>query len=330
MSLSARERSLIDAANCGDAERVEAILKEGVNPSVKDERGSTLLHNMCKEGNIAISRLFLEYRADQDTKDESNSTPLHYAAQGGHSKIVQLLLHFWADPLAKDNRGWIPLHYAVTEDIALLLGGGEYAEITTEEAEVGRAPQEPVFPIKINGNDLNQSIKPAEDASETNYILIQTRGAISDPEKDILKRMNVEFYDCICENTYLCRYEPDDLEILRRKRFIVYVDVYRQEFKIDAALKMEAINVGQIIEVVLLFHDSSKLDVENKRAHIVKKINIDHQEDGIRFFKQKAHLTIPRTCLSALASIDEVRKIEKLGKVVLRNDQAHSIMEAGI
>lgn len=144
--------------------------------------------------------------------------------------------------------------------------------------------------------------------------------------------MNLEFYDCICENTYLCRYEPDDLEIIRQKGFIAYVDVYRQEFKICANLKMEmkTINSDKIIQIVLIFHDASRLDVENMRAEIVKKTKVDHKEDTIQFFRHKAHLTVPRASLDALATVDEVRKIEKLGKVVLRNDQARLIMDVGI
>ncbi|KAL6824637.1 ankyrin repeat-containing domain protein [Trichoderma sp. SZMC 28015] len=306
------EKSLIEAANRDDAAGAEAILKQIVNLSVKYELGSTLLHNIFK--------------------DASNSTPLHYAAQEGHSEIVELLLRFWADPLAKDNSGSIPLDYAAKDDIKLLLENGVYAEITTEGAGVGQATQEPIFPIRINGNNISQSIGPARNASETNYILIQTRKDISDAEKDILEGMNLEFYDCICENTFLCRYEPDDLEIIRQKGFIAYVDVYRQELKICANLKMEmkTINSDEIIQIVLIFHDASRLDVENMRAEIVKKAKIDHKEDTIQFFRHKAHLTVPRVCLDALATIDEVRKIEKLGKVVLRNDQARLIMDVGI
>ncbi|QYT03661.1 ANK_REP_REGION domain-containing protein [Trichoderma simmonsii] len=267
------EKSLIEEANGGDATGTKAILKHIVNPIVKDELGLTPLHNMCKRGNIAIAKLLLDYGADQDAKDGSNLTPLHYAAQEGHSEIVELLLRFRADPQTKDNSGSIPLDYAAKDDIKQLLENGGYAEITTEEAGVGQATQKPIFPIRINGNNISQSIGPAKDASEANYILIQTRKDISDAEKDILQGMNLEFYDCICENTYLCRYEPDDLEIIRQKGFIAYVDVYRQEFKICANLKMEmkTINSDEIIEAVLIFHDASRLDVENMRAEIVKK-----------------------------------------------------------
>ncbi|KAL5083205.1 hypothetical protein Trisim1_001869 [Trichoderma cf. simile WF8] len=282
------EKSLIEEANRDDAKGAEVVWNQMVNPSVKDELGSTPLHNMCKKGNIAIAKLLLD--------------------------------------------GLIPLNYAAKDDIKQLLVNGGYAEITTEEAGVGQATQKPILPIRINGNNISQSIGPARDASETNYILIQTRKDISDAEKDILRGMNLEFYDCICENTYLCRYEPDDLEIIRQKGFIAYVDVYRQEFKICANLKMEmkTINSDKIIQIVLIFHDASRLDVENMRAEIVKKTKVDHKEDTIQFFRHKAHLTVPRASLDALATVDEVRKIEKLGKVVLRNDQARLIMDVGI
>lgn len=132
------EKSLIEEANRDDAKGAEAVWNQMVNPSVKDELGSTPLHNMCKKGNIAIAKLLLEYGADQDAKDGSNLTPLHYAAQEGHSEIVELLLRFWADPLVKDNSGLIPLDYAAKDDIKQLLVNGGYAEITTEEAGVGQ------------------------------------------------------------------------------------------------------------------------------------------------------------------------------------------------
>lgn len=192
-----------------------------------------------------------------------------------------------------------------------------------------------MFPIRINGNDLNPSIEPALNASATNYILVQTQRSLSPAQREILVNMSLEFYDCICENTYLCGYQHHDLEVIRGEAFVVYVDVYRQEFKIDPHLKMETASLDNPINVVILFHDATKLVVENMRAEIMQKIKgdykaDDYKADDIQFFKRKAHLTVPSTCLDTLATIDEIRKIEKVGKIGLRNIQARLIMEVGI
>ncbi|KAL7936595.1 peptidase S8 and S53 [Trichoderma chlorosporum] len=331
MSLSAQEQRLLEATNLGDVEEVEDVLEGGVNPNVKGELDSTPLHIAAEKGNIILSKLLLEYGADQDARNESNSTPLHCAASHGHSEIVQLLLIFWADPQTKDNTGSIPLHYAANDTIVqLLLSNGEFSEATTESRN-DQAVQKPIFPIKINGNDLDESIEPALNASKTNYIIVQTRRSLSPTQRRTLIDANLELYDCICEKTYLCGYLSADLERIRRIEFVAYVDIYRQEFKIDPHLKKEVANLNddKKLLIVILFHDATKLVVENARAEIVGKIEVGYDGNSVQFFKRKAHLTVPITCLDSLATIDEVRKIEKVHNIGLRNVEARGLMNVG-
>jgi outer membrane protein assembly factor BamB len=77
-ALSAQEQELLDAAYLGDAQRVGALVKQGVNVNVKDTYG---------------------YNA------------LFYASIVDSKKVVNLLLKAGCDARARDANRWLPYHY---------------------------------------------------------------------------------------------------------------------------------------------------------------------------------------------------------------------------
>jgi serine protease AprX len=107
---------------------------------------------------------------------------------------------------------------------------------------------------------------------------------------------------------------------------VVYVDVYRLEFKIPPSLKKAEPSLRYKVDIV--FHEGVDSDSTNLQALIAQK---SHLTAGhIEFFLHKARLTIQGHDLNDVASLDEVRNIEKVGKVVSRNNQARRILGADV
>lgn len=79
-------------------------------------------------------------------------------------------------------------------------------------------------PILVNGNEVVPGDIPShipQDAAGTNFILLQSKGeAFSALEKVELAKLGVEFLEYVGERTYLCRYEPKDLVVLKQKIYV--------------------------------------------------------------------------------------------------------------
>jgi len=63
-------------------------------------------------GNIDVSELFLDNKADVNSEDELGMTVLMAAVQLGRSEMANLLLNYNADVNAKDKGGSTALMYA--------------------------------------------------------------------------------------------------------------------------------------------------------------------------------------------------------------------------
>lgn len=103
---------------------------------------------------------------------------------------------------------------------------------------------------------------------------------------------------------------------------IVYVDVYRTQFKISPDLRQ--FSLEQKIKVDVIFHcgvDSSSEDVQ---ALVMGKSGIDREH--IQFWPHKAQLTIRVACLESLTAIDQVRQIEGVRKIELKNNKARLLL----
>src|SRR3954465_7304712 len=103
--------------------------------------------------------------------------------------------------------------------------------------------------ITINGVSVDPvaqsaGLRAAElesaDASQSNYILIQTDGPLLDDQKAQLTDLGVEIHEYVPENTYVCGYRASDLSAIRALPFVVWADVYLRAFKIPPALRPAA------------------------------------------------------------------------------------------
>ena len=194
-----------------------------------------------------------------------------------------------------------------------LLQGGETSEV-------------PLSCITINGITLDQSTKPATDAFNTNYILVQSKARLSPSQRRELADIGLVLHDYVSKNTYLYGYQGVDLDRIRQMEPVAYVDVYRLEFKIPPSLGKAVPDSPHKVDVV--FHEDVDTGSTKLRDLIALKSRLS--AGHIEFFPHKARLTIQAGYLNDVASIDEVRRIGEVGKVVPRNNQARLILGADI
>ncbi len=96
-----------------DAPLKEALAK-GMSPNCMDGEGkSCLLADAAEQGDVQTVELLLKAGARTDVRRRDGKTPLHLAAGVGAVQVVQALLDAGADPWAEGGNGATPLHEAV-------------------------------------------------------------------------------------------------------------------------------------------------------------------------------------------------------------------------
>jgi ankyrin repeat protein len=119
-------RTLLRGASIsGHLEIVQWLLSRGANLTLRDVTfGWTALHAAAYYGYVEISRLLLEYKADNNAQGLHGQTPLHDVSEAGHVDTARLLLEHGADMNARDKSRNTPLLVALKHgclEIARLL-----------------------------------------------------------------------------------------------------------------------------------------------------------------------------------------------------------------
>lgn len=204
--------------------------------------------------------------------------------------------------------------YLVPDCTVVITGANQ----TLQDSEI------PVFPITINGNRFDESMKRANDASTTNNILVQSRGSLSQSQRQELETEGLKHFDYVSKNTYLCYYQLKDLDKIRGMDLIVYADIYHTVFKTVPNLK-DPIS-DQDYRVDIIFHTgvkSGSVELKDRILHTAKPRN-----SHIDVFPHKVRLAIPGQYIRDTAELDEVRCIEKVAKLVSCSNKARVIMGA--
>jgi ankyrin repeat protein len=115
-------------AQNGHSKAIEAILthieeKKGLNvirniiytPTKSQYRPYTPFQTAINNGNLDVTKVFLEKGADAKAADKDKDTPLHWAAINGHLDVVKYLVEKGADVEAVNGDGRTPLHWAAEE-----------------------------------------------------------------------------------------------------------------------------------------------------------------------------------------------------------------------
>ena len=109
----------------GHVEIAQWLLSRGANSSAQDDfLGWTPLHSAAFYGQVEVSRLLLQYKADIHARDNEGRTPLNEAARYNRVDAARFLLEHGADVNAQNNSRGTPLHVALDYgylDVARLL-----------------------------------------------------------------------------------------------------------------------------------------------------------------------------------------------------------------
>jgi serine protease AprX len=184
----------------------------------------------------------------------------------------------------------------------------------------------------------------AEDASQSDYVLIQARGPLTREQKEALAQLSVKILEYVPENTYLCYYPQSNLEAIRQLPFVEWANVYMRGFKVSPALRAEepshgvgaAVLMGapvrdrsfdhpRLVDVVL--HKNE--DPKTVQRQIAEAAHVDPDSLQVDEASDKVRLTVYPKYLDAVAQIDAVRHIEPVAERKLHNNMARQILRAG-
>lgn len=139
---------LLFAANYGQRDLAEALLRYGANPNVH-LRGETPIGRAVLMHDEAMLDVLLRAGADPNTVLLNGITPLHRAAMRGYATIADQLLNSGASRSAEDAFGRTPADWAVLD------GWGEVAALLGATVSVGPGAEGQ----SLRGNVLETGIK---------------------------------------------------------------------------------------------------------------------------------------------------------------------------
>jgi ankyrin repeat protein len=112
VTLAAQSRTLLDAAKAGDSDAARAQLAKKADPNVADADGSTALHWVVENDDLALTQALLAAGARARVANRHGIAPLHLAATNGNATIVQRLIAAGADVNGATPGGETPLMMA--------------------------------------------------------------------------------------------------------------------------------------------------------------------------------------------------------------------------
>ena len=132
------DRSLVEASEKGDLNKVQQLLDSGADLNVEDYANHTALYHAAEKGHFNIAKLLLEKGAK--VNHESGDSALLWACHYGHVDIVKLLIENGANVNAKRSMDdSTPLSFAVhrnhKEIVELLLEKGADTNVANQHGE---------------------------------------------------------------------------------------------------------------------------------------------------------------------------------------------------
>lgn len=105
---------LLDAADEGDQNRVDFLLKEDPNPNLQDSAKQSALHIAVRKNHTQVVRLLLSNGADVSLQNDDGMTALHFAVTSNPKTgaIIEILLDKEADIDARNTDGYSVLDLA--------------------------------------------------------------------------------------------------------------------------------------------------------------------------------------------------------------------------
>ncbi|CUU56252.1 Subtilase family protein [Parafrankia irregularis] len=185
---------------------------------------------------------------------------------------------------------------------------------------------------------LRSVIPDPEDVADTKYVLVQTRRPVAEQERARLTDLGVKIQQYVPENTYKCRYEPDDLGPVLAEPYVAWAGRYLPDFKLPATLRPTGTAVTASVvpsgdrrspsrkprEVDVVLHE----DVDPRADQVLERIGAAARLDlsEVRPGRHKVRLTVEEGRLPDLADLDEIHHLEPVPARQLRNEVARTIL----
>ncbi len=157
------DRSLVEASEKSDLNKVQQLLDSGADPNVEDYANHTALYYAAEKGHLNIAKLLLDKGAK--VNHESGDSALLRACYYGHVDIVKLLIENGADVNAKRSiDDSTPLSFAVhrnhKEIVELLLEKGADANVANQHGETAldRSKPETVAILRKHGGKTGEDL----------------------------------------------------------------------------------------------------------------------------------------------------------------------------
>jgi ankyrin repeat protein len=82
---------MLRAAERGDVDLVEMLLRRGAKPNAQNRQGTTALIVAARQGYAEVVKALLDKKADPNLADFTGRTPMSYARQSGRPTIEATL-----------------------------------------------------------------------------------------------------------------------------------------------------------------------------------------------------------------------------------------------
>jgi len=102
------EELLLDMTVSGETEKINKLLKTGMNLNASDDSGNTALHIAARIGASDIVSLLIAQGAEKNVQNNQGRTPLLIAAKNDDLKVIELLSDAGADFSIADKEGNSP------------------------------------------------------------------------------------------------------------------------------------------------------------------------------------------------------------------------------
>ncbi|CAF9923156.1 MAG: hypothetical protein HETSPECPRED_005255 [Heterodermia speciosa] len=186
--------------------------------------------------------------------------------------------------------------------------------------------------IEVNGQVIDPSEHYAQDAKNTNHIIVTVKDVLNDDQKAELSKLQVELLEDLGNHNLLCRYRRPNLQPIRGLDFIKQVDVYRNLFKIPDVLldliqelKGTPESATAAFPIDVMVHQGVE-DLEALADQISKTAEVDRSR--MELMPGKIRLEASLGKLRTIAGDDRIRVIEEVVTPVLFDDQAKRIVLA--